>query len=135
MIKHLLFYDGDCGLCDRAVAFVLVHDVRAEFVFAPLQGETAATVLRDLPENKKDIDSLILIENYNTSQARTLTHGKGALRILWLLGGAWRTLGWMAWLPSLPFDLGYRAVARIRHRFFAKVSCFNPNLFKDRFLP
>ena len=37
----ILFYDGHCGLCHSAVKFVLKHDRRALFRFAPLQGELA----------------------------------------------------------------------------------------------
>jgi predicted DCC family thiol-disulfide oxidoreductase YuxK len=134
--KHLLFYDGECGLCDRMVNFVLKADQRKVFLFAPLQGKTAELELKNLPPEKKDIDSLILIENYGTEQAEITTHGKGALRVLWLLGGCWKLIGWKSFLPSGFFDALYRFVAKNRHRFFSKESCrLLKSSERERFLP
>lgn len=133
---HLLFYDGECGLCDHAVQFVLKADKEKRFCFAPLQGATASKVLESLSPTYKKRDSLILIENFNTpSQSRIMIRSQGAFRILWLLGGAWRLLGWLSFLPSFLFDPFYRWVARCRHHFF-KTSCPAPTQeTRERFLP
>ncbi|HZH02738.1 MAG TPA: DCC1-like thiol-disulfide oxidoreductase family protein [Myxococcaceae bacterium] len=40
--SDILFYDGGCGLCHRAVRFVLARDPAGRFRFAPLGG--SATV-------------------------------------------------------------------------------------------
>lgn len=53
--------------------------------------------------------SLILEEN-----GRTWLRGRAVLRIFWLLGGAWRWIGWLYVMPIFP-DLIYRLVARMRH--------------------
>jgi predicted DCC family thiol-disulfide oxidoreductase YuxK len=46
--QHLLLYDGVCGLCDHLVQFVLAHDPRGVFDFAPLQSATGrAAVARE----------------------------------------------------------------------------------------
>lgn len=49
MHEHLVFYDGECGLCDRVVQTLLKVDTHERFVFAPLQGKTAEKLLQDLP--------------------------------------------------------------------------------------
>ena len=98
-MKHLVFYDGKCGLCDHAVQFLLKVDKRKQFVFAPLQGTTAAAELKDVPEHIKQADSLILIENYQSKDQIIYILGKGAFRITWLLGGVWSLLGWLNFLP------------------------------------
>lgn len=132
MGKHLVFYDGSCGFCDHAVQFVLKHDQKEDFVFAPLQGTTAKSFLKEVPPE----DSLVLIENYKSQTHSIYQLGKGAFRILWLLGGMWVLLGWIAFLPSFLYDWGYRLIARNRHRFFSKDVCPLPNpKQKDRFLP
>ena len=134
-LRHLVFYDGDCGLCDRMVQFVIKHDKKESFVFAPLQGSTAASYLTDLPPEMRFTDSLILIENYRTFP-RVYMLGKGALRILWLLGFPWMILGLLSFLPGWMFDWLYELVAANRHRFFSDQTCVVPSKNqKERFLP
>lgn len=135
MAQHLLFYDGQCGLCDHAVQFVLKHDKQEQFIFAPLQGSTAKKFLSHLPKEMKTADSLILIENYQTESPRFFIMGKGAFRICWLLGGWWKLLGILSWLPSIFYDWGYRFVARHRHQWFT-LQCTIPTPGnRHRFLP
>lgn len=134
--RHLVFYDGECGLCDYIVQFLLKADKHNQFVFAPLQGETAKALLKNLPLEMKGKDSLILIENYQTEGRKYYLFGRGAFRICWLLGGWWRLLGWLSYLPSWLYDWGYKLVARNRHYFFKNESCYLPRKNqKDRFLP
>lgn len=135
MAKHLLFYDGECGLCDRAVQFVLKRDDKRDFVFAPLQGETAARELAGMSELVESLDTLILIEFYRTDRRRVLTYGKGALKIAWHLGGVWSVLGFLSFLPAAMFNVGYRFVARNRHRLFTQACMIPDPSHRDRFLP
>lgn len=133
MKNHLVFYDGHCGLCDRTVQFLLKIDTDKNFVFAPLQGETAKILLLSLPEVYKSADSLILMENYN-SNPQFYVLGKGALRICWLLGGPWAFLGVLNFLPSFLYNWVYRIVAHNRRKLF-KSACVLPDpSLKDRFL-
>lgn len=135
-LKHLVFYDGECGFCDHTVQYLLKIDTREQFLFAPLQGSTAKPVLANLPENMKQIDSLILVENFGSSTQKIYVLGKGAFRICWLLGGAWSLLGWISFLPSFLYDWGYRLIARNRKLFFSNDRCVIPSeSTKHRFLP
>lgn len=135
MANHLIFFDGECGLCDQIVQIVLKHDHDKQFDFAPLQGSTAAAMLKDLPPKMKSADSLVLIENYKSNHPKTSILGEGALKISWLLGGSWKILGAFWWLPKWSYNWVYRLVAKNRHRLFNN-SCVVPTLEdKDRFLP
>lgn len=132
---HLLFYDGECGFCDRAVQFVLKHDARHQFLFAPLQGKTAAATLQSLPPELKTLDSLILIENYETPRQKIYVLGQGAFRVLWLLGGGWALLGWPNFFPPILYNWGYRLVARNRGKISDQLACQLPDPSqKNRFL-
>jgi len=134
--RHLVFYDGECGFCDQVVQFILKADQKKRFAFAPLQGKTAAKWLENLPESVKTADSVILIENYQEENSRVSLYGKAAFRILWLLGGAWRLIGWKAYLPACLYNWAYRLVARNRKRLFPQTSCVVPSADeKERFLP
>lgn len=134
-LSHLVFYDGECGFCDQIVQLLLRLDKKELFVFAPLQGETAREILPELPDRYKNVDSLILVENYQSSHRSVYMQAKAAFRILWLLGGGWVLIGWLNFLPSFLFDWGYRLVARNRYRLFGQ-ACLVPRADqKERFLP
>ena len=132
---HLVFYDGECHLCDQVVHLLLKVDHLERFVFASLQGTTAAKLLKDLPEKYKKADSLILVENYQTSQQRFFILGKGVLRIFWLLGGLWKILGIFSFLPSFLYSWAYRQVAHDRYRVFGQTCLVPSTKDKHRFLP
>jgi len=133
---HLVFYDGNCGLCDYIVQFLIKEDLKQLFVFAPLQGETAAHYLKNLPVEIRFTDSLILVENYRSPFPRVHILAKGALRIAWLLGWPWLLVGWLSFFPSWMFDWSYRLVASNREYFFPKTECVVPPIDQPgRFLP
>lgn len=133
--RHLVFYDGNCGLCDQTVQFIFERDDEQLFAFAPLQGETASNYLKNLPPEIRFTDSLILIENYLSPHPKAYLLSQGAFRIAWLLGGSWLAIGWLSFLPGFLFDWAYRLVASNRHRFFPKGQCFiPPKDQKERFL-
>src|SRR5262245_27950744 len=102
-MKHLVFYDSTCGLCDHVVQWILKQDKKQIFLFAPLQGKTADSLLQGISRE----DSLVLIENYQTPHQKMYLFGKAAFRILWLLGGAWSFLGWISFLPPFLYNWGY----------------------------
>jgi predicted DCC family thiol-disulfide oxidoreductase YuxK len=133
---HLVFFDGTCGLCDQLVQSLVKADKDQLFAFAPLQGSTAQEYLKSVPASLKDADSVILIENFRSDLRRLSMRSQAAFRICWLLGGAWKLIGWLFVLPSFLFDWIYRLVAGNRHRLFPKEACFipQPNQ-RERFLP
>lgn len=113
-LDHVLFYDGECGMCDRSVSFVMQHDRNGTFYFAPLQGETAADRLDS--QHTRDIKSVVYERN-----AKVWTHSAAVVRVLWDLGGIWTLAGVALWLIPAPVrDFCYRSVARVRHRLFPK---------------
>lgn len=134
--KHVVFYDGACGLCDFIVQRLIKADKKEIFLFAPLQGKTAAAKLKLLPQSVTSKDSLILVENFNQPNESVLIYGKAALRILWLLGGIFSLPGMLSFLPGFLFDWAYRLVAKNRARFVKSDRCFIPeNNQKGRYLP
>lgn len=135
-LSHLVFYDGECGLCDRFVQWLLQVDHQEQFVFAPLQGSTAAQFIAHLPPELKNSDSIILVENYQSPHPTIYIQSKAVFRITWLLGGWWLLLGWLFFFPAILFDWAYRLVARHRHTLFPPDQCTLPKPDqKKRFLP
>lgn len=114
---ELLFYDGHCGLCHRAVKFVLKHDRSGTaFRFAPLQGATFQS--RVPPEKRATLpDSVVVL----TSRGQLLIRSNAFLHILRRLGGGWGFLAALLSVIPRPLrDAVYNIVARIRYRIFGR---------------
>lgn len=124
--KDVVFYDGSCGLCHRAVRFVVAEDRDAVFELAPLGGERFAAVYGDgeaaLP------DSIVV----HTASGRTLVKARAALHVLARLGGYWRVISVIArLLPVRLLDVLYDLVASSRYRIFGREKAACPILPPD----
>lgn len=114
--KALILYDGECGLCDRFVRFVLNRDKRDRFRFAPLQSGFGVEQLRAYGFEGEGAASMVLIQN-----GRATRRGKAALSAMSMLGKGWPILGALRVLPSWLLDPFYNFVARRRYRWFGKL--------------
>ncbi|MBI5365176.1 MAG: DUF393 domain-containing protein [Planctomycetes bacterium] len=128
-----LYYDGACGLCQRAVRFVLAEDPEGRrFRFAPLQGATFARAV-DAATRATLPDSVVVV----AADGRVLARSAAVVHVLQRLGGLWRVLGTLLALVPRPWrDHGYDALARTRKRLFAapKELCpLGPKHVTDRF--
>jgi predicted DCC family thiol-disulfide oxidoreductase YuxK len=85
--RHLLLYDGVCGLCDRLVQFVLTHDGRGLFRFAPLQSATGRALIERSGADPDDLTTFYVVRDYGSPRAQTLVKGRAALFVA-------RALGW-----------------------------------------
>ena len=124
-----LFFDGDCGLCDRAVSLLARHDRSRDIRFAPLGGSTfqqcvAESKRMNLP------DSLVL----QTPEGHLLIRSEAVIHLLRRMGPGWRLLGLaMGWIPRFLREGLYGLVARLRP---TKRACTRNGLARDdRFEP
>jgi len=116
-VKETMFYDGHCGLCHRAVRFVIAEDGDgSRFRFAPLQGRRFASLVPAEPRPALR-DSLAV----HTADGRILTRSAAIIHILRRLGGMWRIVaGVIAVVPRPWRDAAYDFVARVRYRIFGR---------------
>lgn len=134
MRKHLIFYDGECPLCNRAIRVILNYDRKQQFFFASLQGKTAREILKGNPLLQPPYDTLVLLQDWQSDKERLLTHARASLRIAWMLGGRFTLLGWLSFLPSYLFDLCYKMIAKRRYHLFTKTVKISPEEYQERFL-
>jgi len=117
---HLVLYDGVCGLCNRLLQFLLVHDHRAVFAFAALQSSIGETMVERFDGNPHDVNSFYVFANYKTAGTVAFTRSRAALFVAHELGWPWRVLCAAGVLPTLALDLIYDFIARNRYRVFGR---------------
>jgi predicted DCC family thiol-disulfide oxidoreductase YuxK len=124
---HLLLYDGVCGLCSRVLQFVLAHDRRGVFSFAPLQGEIGRSMVSRWGGNPDELTTFYVCADYRTASARVLARSDAALFIAREIGWPWRALAAARVLPKVFRDAAYDLIARTRYRLFGRLDqCLVP---------
>ena len=124
----LVFFDGGCGLCHRAVAFLVRRDRDgSRFRFAPLDGPTfRARVPAGLRAALPDSVALLTGDGTLLIRSRALRH---ALR---RLGGPWGLAALLlALIPRPVADWAYDRVARARGGLFQEPDGPCPMLPRD----
>jgi predicted DCC family thiol-disulfide oxidoreductase YuxK len=113
---EMIFYDGHCGLCHRAVRFVLAEDSTGRtFRFAPLDSEAFRTAIPEASRARLP-DSLIVL----AADGTTLTRSSAVRHVMTRLGGLWRVAALLAGaVPVRLLDRAYDGIASIRGRLFA----------------
>lgn len=117
----VLFFDGECGLCNRLVRLLLRLDGRGRLRFAPLQGPAAQAYLRAHGLPTEDFDTLIFVPDWATRERREfLVRTTGVIAALRTVGGgiARPLAALLAVFPAAVRDAGYRLVGRWRYRLF-----------------
>jgi predicted DCC family thiol-disulfide oxidoreductase YuxK len=137
----VVLFDGVCNFCDASVNFIIEHDRKGYFQFAPLQSEAGRKLgeehgLRsETVANSDDylvpIDSVILVED-----GEAYTHSTAALRIAKHLDGLWSLFYGLIVIPAPVRDFLYKVFARYRYRMFGrKDECMLPSAdVRARFL-
>lgn len=114
--RPILFFDGVCNLCNSSVQFIIKHDRKKQFLFAPLQSPMGMEALAAVAgQNGKKPDSVIL--QYND---KYYTKSAAALHALKLLGGPLRLLYAAIIIPAPVRNAIYDLIARNRYKWFGR---------------
>jgi predicted DCC family thiol-disulfide oxidoreductase YuxK len=117
-VPPVLFFDGECGLCNHSIRWLIDHDQRRVLRFAPLRGKLAERRLSALPTDYDDWSVVLWDENGIHFES------DAALRAVACLGGSWRLARLFLAVPRVVRNRIYRFVARNRIRWFGRVdSC------------
>ncbi len=132
----IVLFDGVCALCDRTVQFLLKRDKQGVLKFAPLQGPTAAAILKRHPEIEDNTRSVIFVQNYDTASEFISVRSQAILDCVSTLGGVWRVVSGLRIVPLFLRDGFYNFIARKRYRWFGKYEeCIvPPPEMKERFM-
>ena len=122
--QPILLFDGECGLCNRAILFYLKHERPAvtrrsnHMHFAPLQSEIGKQ-LRTYFEIDTNIDSIILIRDHSA-----YIKSCAALRITAYMRGLWPVMVLFVIIPPFLRNHVYDFIARRRKKVVGRLeSC------------
>ena len=118
--RQIVFYDGDCGFCNRIVKYVIQHDKKRTIKFAALQSEFASTFF-----NAKN-EPLDPETFYYYWEGRLFNRSTAALHLSKHLGGLRALLFGFIIVPRPIRDGVYNFIAKRRRR-LAKNYCFVPD--------
>lgn len=117
----VLFFDGECGLCNRLVRLLIRLDRAGLLRFAPLQGPSAQAYLKAQGLPTEDFDSLIFVPDWaRRDRPEYLVRTDGVVGALRAVGGVAGLLAVLGWIPRRWRDAAYKGVARIRYRVFGQ---------------
>jgi predicted DCC family thiol-disulfide oxidoreductase YuxK len=135
----VLFIDGECGFCDRAIRFAMSRDTRGQLFASTLAGQSATQMLGPFREMLRDVDSTVLfLPATDTRAASVQVHSDAVLTVLRLLGGGWAVVGVVGLIvPRWIRDHAYKAFARRRFQLFGRVTACDvwPAEWRARMLP
>jgi len=119
----VLLYDGTCGVCSESVQWVLAHERSHSLRFAAIESSVGSE-LRALAGVSADVDSLLWTE-LRDGRVHADVRSSALLRVLSYVGGPWRLLGALRFVPAFLRDAGYRVFAKFRYRIRAR-ACLVP---------
>jgi predicted DCC family thiol-disulfide oxidoreductase YuxK len=128
----VLLYDGECGVCNRSVQWILNHERTHSLRFAPFESPLGRKLMSEarVPE---DIDSLLWLEQSKDGVLARFWSG-AVFSTVRYVGGPWRLLLLLKVVPRPLRDLAYRLFARHRLKVAPK-ACLIPQAdARSRFL-
>lgn len=111
----IIFYDGVCVLCSRAMAMVLKADCRDKFRICPLQSAFAESFMIQHPLPARVEPSILL-----WASGTWYVYSSAILQICRYLCGGWRLLSIAYLIPRRLRDAVYLFISRHRYAWFGK---------------
>ncbi|MCX8524103.1 DUF393 domain-containing protein [Chryseobacterium formosus] len=120
--KHIVFFDGECGVCNFWVQWILERDKKDQFMFASLQSDFGQKFLSERGLERKQFNTLYLWKPHQYY----LVKSKAVLKIASLLGGIYKVSVVGSLLPKFISDSIYDMISRNRMKLSAQ-KCFLPD--------
>jgi predicted DCC family thiol-disulfide oxidoreductase YuxK len=128
--EHIVFYDGDCGLCQRTVQFVLKHEKQnSGILFSSLHSDFTKAFFSDRGLPLPNFSTFYFYSNGMLSEKST-----AALRLATFLKFPYSFLRIGFLCPKFLRDSVYSSIAKRRNKWFQS-TCILPNdMLNKRFL-
>lgn len=119
--KYIVFFDGDCGVCNFWVQWILERDKQDQFMFASLQSGFGQKFLSERSLDTKVFNTMYL---WKPNQYY-LEKSRAVLQIANLLGGIYKLSGIAKIIPKFLSDKVYDTVSKNRMK-LANQKCYLP---------
>lgn len=119
--KHIVFFDGDCGVCNFWVQWILERDKKNRFMFASLQSDFGQKFLSERGLNTKVFNTMYLWK----PNRYYLEKSRAVLKIADLLGGIYKLSAIGKIIPKFLSDKVYDKVSENRMK-LANQKCYLP---------
>ncbi|CAM2893078.1 DUF393 domain-containing protein [Chryseobacterium flavum] len=120
--KYIVFFDGDCGVCNFWVQWILERDKKDKFMFASLQSDFGQQFL-----SERGLETNIFNTMYLWKPGQYyLIKSKAVLKIANLLGGIYKLSVLGKIIPGFLLDKGYDLISRNRMK-LANQKCYLPD--------
>ncbi|MDB9720653.1 DUF393 domain-containing protein [Winogradskyella sp.] len=131
--KLLILFDGVCNLCNSSVLYVIKRDKKNKFLFAPLQSEIGASILKAFTIDTAKTDSILL---YNPITHSISYKSSAALHVAKDLSFPTNLMTVFFIVPTFIRNWVYNFVAKNRYKWYGKKeSCMLPTAeLKSKFL-
>ena len=127
--RNIVFYDGDCGFCNRTIQFILKFERKSELFFAPIQSDFALDFFKQNNAPKPDLSTFYFYSNY-----LLLTKSTAALAILPFLKFPFLILNIARIIPICQRDKMYDFIAKRRKKISSEFCVVPSEIQKNRFL-
>ncbi|WP_246943799.1 thiol-disulfide oxidoreductase DCC family protein [Bacillus pinisoli] len=115
MEKSIVFFDGECNLCNGAVQFLVKHDVEKKLMFASLQSKTGQQLLHNHHLHPEMFETMIFQKSN-----KVYFRSNAALAICQTLGGRFSIFNVFYIIPKRLRDFFYNIIAKNRYKWFGK---------------
>ena len=128
--KYYVFFDGDCGICNYWVQWILKNDHRKQFLFSALQSDFGQKFLKERNLENRNFDTLYLWKPKSFYQ----TKSHAAFSIAKILGGKYSVFGYFNVFPKIITDFVYDRIAANRQRISGSQCVLPTDVQKSRFI-
>jgi predicted DCC family thiol-disulfide oxidoreductase YuxK len=122
----VMLLDGDCGLCTHVAVFLHPRLVdKSSIRFLAIESEEGQSLIATFTDKFQQANSVYLIRN-----GKPYMRSAAGIRAILYLKWYYRMWYPLLWLIPLPIrNIGYRIIARYRHKIFKRPSiCIYPTL-------
>jgi len=130
--KAILFYDGDCALCNRSVQFVIDHEKKTSqpVLFCSLQSAYAKQALEKYGYDFNEVSTLVLLID-----DAVFYRSDAALNLSRFLKAPYNWMIVFKIVPQFIRNGVYTYIAKNRKRIIKTPFCYMPSpLLKHRFI-
>lgn len=127
IVIAIVYYDGDCGYCNRAVMWLIHHKISRRYQFAKL-GSLYGHNLYEVRPDLQQIDSIIVVDG-----DKVLIKSNAIIHLISEIN-CYQLLGWMMkQIPRCIRDIGYDLFAKVRHKIILKNECRLPTVEERKY--